>query len=314
MQEAQTFSPADDRSFNPPSTGRELRQFLCATVVLILCFALPLFRLFKYAAGSEMYSYVLLMPFVSGYLIHLQKPRLLPDSPPLRIFGGLFFAAGAGLAILHASVNRLPGDFEVEESLAMTSLAFLCCLYGAAFWFLGRKRLKVFAFPLAMQLFILTIPNIIMDDIQERLDHGSAVIAADFFHLVGTPVTKDFKEAYDLVLSDITLRVAPECSGVHSTWILLITSLLAGYLFLRSPWKRVILALFVLPLAFLRNGFRIFTIGELCVHYGPQMINSVIHRHGGPLFFVLSLVPFFALIALLRRFEHKQVKTNTAKS
>jgi exosortase C (VPDSG-CTERM-specific) len=314
MQETQKIAnPAQNgRSLNPASSSTELRNFLRAAGVLVLCFALPLWRLFKFAAGSEMYSYILLMPFVSGYLIHLQKPQLLPDSPPRRLVGGLFFAAGAGIAIWHMAVNRVPGDLEVEESLAMTSMAFLCCLYGAAFWFLGRNRLKVFAFPLAMQLFILTIPNIVMDDVQEILDHGSALITVGFFHLAGTPVTENFKEAYDLVLSDITLRVAPECSGIHSTWILLITSLLAGHLFLRSPRKRAALTLFVIPLAFLRNGFRIFTIGELCVHIGPQMIDSVIHRHGGPFFFVLSLIPFFAALALLRRMERN--KTTPAKS
>ena len=57
----------------------------------------------------------------------------------------------------------------------------------------------------------------------------------------------------------------------------------------------------VIPLAILRNGFRIFVIGLLCVHLGPQMIHSLIHRRGGPLFFVLSLIPFLFLLWLLRR-------------
>ena len=54
--------------------------------------------------------------------------------------------------------------------------------------------------------------------------------------------------------------------------ILLITSLLAGSLFLRGPWKRTVLAVAVIPLGLLRNGFRIFAIGQLCIAIGPQMI------------------------------------------
>jgi len=57
----------------------------------------------------------------------------------------------------------------------------------------------------------------------------------------------------------------------------------------------------VIPLGILRNGFRIFVIGALCVHFGPQMINSPIHRRGGPLFFALSLIPLFLLLWWLRR-------------
>jgi hypothetical protein len=35
------------------------------------------------------------------------------------------------------------------------------------------------------------------------------------------------------------------------------------------------------------------------------MIDSVIHRNGGPLFFVLSLVPLFLLLWFLRRQEER---------
>jgi exosortase/archaeosortase family protein len=53
----------------------------------------------------------------------------------------------------------------------------------------------------------------------------------------------------------------------------------------------------------LRNGFRILVIGLLCVNVGPQMIHSVIHRRGGPVFFVLSLIPLLLLLWWLRRGE-----------
>jgi exosortase/archaeosortase family protein len=104
-------------------------------------------------------------------------------------------------------------------------------------------------------------------------------------------------------LPDISLKVAPECSGIHSTWVLLITSLVAGRVILRRPWKRALLCLAVLPLALLRNGFRVFVLGELCVHVSPRMIDSPIHHQGGPLFFVLSLIPFFLLLYFLSKSE-----------
>jgi len=90
---------------------------------------------------------------------------------------------------------------------------------------------------------------------------------------------------------------------------LFITSLVAGYLFFKSPWRRAVLTCFVIPLAILRNGFRIFTIAMLCVHVSPDMINSPIHRRGGPIFFVLSLIPFFLLLVWLRRRERRAVRS-----
>jgi exosortase/archaeosortase family protein len=91
--------------------------------------------------------------------------------------------------------------------------------------------------------------------------------------------------------------------------VLVITAVLAGYLFLRSGWKRALLVVFVVPLAIVRNGFRIFVIGELCVHVSHEMINSPIHHKGGPIFFALSLIPFFALLIWLRKSEHYDSKT-----
>jgi hypothetical protein len=39
------------------------------------------------------------------------------------------------------------------------------------------------------------------------------------------------------------------------------------------------------------------------VNAGPQMIHSPIHTQGGPVFFVLSLIPFLLLLWWLRRSE-----------
>src|SRR5262249_62388208 len=102
-------------------------------------------------------------------------------------------------------------------------------------------------------------------------------------------------------LPGMTIEVAQECSGIRSSLVLFITSLVAAHLFLRTQWRRIVLVALVIPLGILRNGFRILVIGLLCVHYGPHMIASPIHRQGGPLFFTLSLIPLFFLLWWLRR-------------
>jgi len=130
------------------------------------------------------------------------------------------------------------------------------------------------------------------------------------FAVSDLPVLQD---SVSIRLPGVSLQVAPECSGIHSTMVLLITSLVAGHFFLRSPWKRALLCLAVIPLALVRNGFRVFVLGELCTHIGPQMLDSPIHHHGGPLFFALSLPPFFLLLYLLRRSE-RAVKASPAKN
>jgi exosortase/archaeosortase family protein len=115
----------------------------------------------------------------------------------------------------------------------------------------------------------------------------------------------------DFKLATLPIRVAQECSGYNSSYVLFIVSILAGYMFLKSPWKRAILTFAVIPLAIVRNGFRITTIAYLCTNVGPHMIHHPIHRSGGPIFFALSLIPFLALVWWLRRSERK---SDSAKS
>lgn len=102
-------------------------------------------------------------------------------------------------------------------------------------------------------------------------------------------------------LPDITIQVAPECTGIRSTLVLFITSLLAGYFYLQRPWQRVALAAFVIPLGIARNAFRIVTIGWLCTRHGPEMADSPIHHRGGPVFFAVSLIPLFVMLILFRK-------------
>jgi exosortase len=140
------------------------------------------------------------------------------------------------------------------------------------------------------------------------LQVGSAAVANVFFTLTGTAF---FQDGLNFQLPGINLQVAPECSGIHSSLVLLITSFVAAKLFLRNPWLRAVLILAAIPLALLRNGFRIFVIGELCIRNGAQVLDSPVHRQGGPLFFVLSLLPLLGLLIFLRWREGKSFNSNS---
>jgi len=130
------------------------------------------------------------------------------------------------------------------------------------------------------------------------------------FRIAGTTV---YREGLVFHLPSITMEVAPQCSGIRSSLVLFIVSLVGGQMFLNSNWRRLVLVLVVLPLALLRNGFRVFTLGELCEKIGPHMIDSWVHHRGGPIFFALSLIPFMGLVWWLMRGEAK-AQPSSAKS
>jgi exosortase C (VPDSG-CTERM-specific) len=173
---------------------------------------------------------------------------------------------------------------------------------AGGFLFLGSRWIATKAFPVAFLMFMIPLPDAAVNWLETASMLASADAAALYFELAGTPLVRD-----DTVfaLPGIVLRVGQECSGIRSSWVLFITSLLASHLFLNTQWRRIVLVAFVIPLGILRNGFRILVIGLLCVHVGPHMIDSVIHHRGGPFFFALSLIPLFLLLWWLRRQEQR---------
>ncbi len=279
-----------------------MRKFTLASLFLCLVFSLPLYQLTTFALQSSLYSHIVLIPFISLYLVWQRRAHLPAIASPDRPLAILFFVIGLapllgfGLAVFTSTILAR------EDRLALTMLSLLGFFVSTSAWFLGRPRLRALTFPLAFLVFMIPWPVFFVTWIENLLQHGSAAVAQALFILAGTTV---FVDQLVFQLPGITLQVAPECSGIHSSLALLITSILAGYFFLRSPVKRTLLALAVLPLALLRNGLRVFVLGELCVRVGPEMINSSIHHHGGPYFFLLSLIPFALLLRLLFRLERK---------
>jgi exosortase C (VPDSG-CTERM-specific) len=165
---------------------------------------------------------------------------------------------------------------------------------------MGRRWMYSAAFPLFFLLFMVPMPDAMVNALETASKLASAEAASLIFGISGTPVLRD---GTIFQLPNIVIEVGQECSGIRSSWILLITSVLVANLFLKENWRRAVLIGIVIPLAIIRNGFRVFVIGMLCVHIDPSMINSLIHRRGGPLFFALSLVPLFLFLWWLRRGE-----------
>ena len=289
-----------------PSTNR-FRVLAGAIAALILFYSLPLLDLLKLATSSELYSHVILVPFVTGYLIWLKRGELRGHSEPSRVTA-MIAALGGALLLITFWILQHGIALTPDDRLALLISSFVLLVVAACAVLLGRQTLVAIAFPLGFLLCMVPFPTVVVHGIETFFQHTSAAAAAGFFELARTPF---FREGTFFQLPGINLEVAPECSGIRSSLALFITSLVAGHLFLRSNYKRLLLVCVVIPLAILRNGLRIFVIGELCVHISPDMIHSYIHRQGGPLFFGLSLIPFTLFLYLLVRSDRKKGPTQS---
>lgn len=262
-----------------------------------------LFDWVRLALGVELHSYVLLIPFVTGYLIHLQRatiPARQQGSPGLAAIPAL---AGALALAAYWNIPAVAAKGVSVDRIAAGMFSYFCFLLAGGFFFFGRRVLGAVAFPVAFLVFIVPLPSLIIHGLEVFFQHTSADASFLLIKASGTPVLRD---GLFLQLPGITLQVAEECSGIRSSLMLFITSLLTGYLFLRRPGLRIALVLSVIVIGIIRNGFRIFTISMLCVHLDPKWIDSAVHHKGGPIFFALSLIPFFGFLLLLRKWDRKK--------
>jgi exosortase C (VPDSG-CTERM-specific) len=274
---------------------RHLRNWLPAlafAIILVAVFSRPLIDWVRFAISKERNTYLLLVPFITAYLIRTRRRE---------IHGHFQRSIGPGIipAIIGAaSLLCLSGVADPLGRLSLQIFALLNFLLAGALLTIGANILRQLTFPITFLIFAVPVPTIIGDQIEIFLQYTSAEAAYWLMSIVGIPMIRD---GVNFRLPNIFIKVAQECSGYNSTFALFMVSTIAAYLFLKSPASRAILCLVVIPLAILRNGFRITTLATLCVYDDTRWIDSELHHNGGPLFFALSLIPFFILLWWLRK-------------
>ncbi len=290
--------------FNPSQEvmpSREHWAFCVALIVLTVPFIIPLNALLHLSLSSSLYSHVVLIPLVSAYFFWTEKRRS-GQSKPLYWAAAVFAVFGlAGLSF--SFFNKSSSHLTTEDIIAPQIFSYVMLITASGAFFMSKESFKQHAFSFILLLFIVPFPSFVKEGIEIFLQHTSAEAAYRILLTAGTPVLRHSELVFEL--PNIKLEVAPQCSGIRSSLVLFIVSIVAAKLFLSTAWKRWILVLCVIPLAIIRNGFRVFTIGQLCTLKGPQMVDSWIHHSGGPLFFALSLIPFFGLLFILWRSESK---------
>ena len=133
-------------SLKGKNTSRRVAGVCAIALGLCALFSKPLVALVLYAAHNELNSHVLLVPFVSAYLLYIRRqllPRDYDASPgwamiPL-IAGGIALAAAWTPGVFGGPLS--PNDY-----LALMTLSFVCFLAAAGFLFLGKNWMAAAAF------------------------------------------------------------------------------------------------------------------------------------------------------------------------
>ena len=222
--------------------------------------------------------------------------------------------AGAG-AVLAASVlllatapHRLAGN---SAALTLSVTAVVASWIAGFVMFYGVRAAGAALFPLLFLGFTIPIPAPMLDAVTAVLKNGSAGTVDALFTIVGTP---HYRNDFVFSLPTVTIEIADECSGIRSTIALLLTSLLAGHLFLPYTWQKFVLAAVIVPITIFKNAVRIVTLCLLAVHYNPGFLAGRLHHEGGFVFYLLGLALLAPLFTLLRRWGQSDLGAADAES
>ena len=174
------------------------------------------------------------------------------------------------------------------------------CLLGAVVWLhsgfilvYGPAAYRKAFFPMYFLLLCIPIPTFILDPVIRFLQVSSAHAVHLTFATIGIPY---LREGMTFQLPGIAIEVAKECSGIRSSLALFITSILAGHMFLKATWRKLMLISVIIPLAIFKNAIRITTLSLLAVYVDKSWLtDSWLHKGGGMVFFMIALL-FLALI------------------
>jgi exosortase len=239
------------------------------------------------------FSHGLLVPFFSAYLFWKNKDVLksIPPAPSWIGFPIILFALGVLIA----------GSYGAELFLSRISLLFL--LAGVILTFRGWNQFRVLAFPLLTLLLAIPIPAIIFNQITFPLQLLASRIASDILPFLNVPVLREGNVIY---LPAMPLEVAEACSGIRSLMSLGTLAIFYGYFLENSITRRVILALFSIPIAVAANALRIVGTG-ICVQYwDPDKALGFFHEFSGWVMFMVSLALLYGIHLVMRLFKKKE--------
>jgi exosortase len=287
------------------SASRRTNLLFVAYSVCVLAANIRVLRgVFDLSRQNPTDSHLILIPFVTLVLLYQKRDAIFSSVQSAVPAGAGLILFGLGLAWA-GTLHRSSGSR--DDSLTLMASGLVVLWIGGFLLCYGRNAFRAALFPLLFLGFMIPLPGALLDGVTGVLKTGSAQTVAGLFTLTGTLY---HREGYLFAFPQFAIEIADECSGIRSSIALLLTTLLAGHMFLQSGWKKVLLAALVVPFAMVKNGIRIVSLTLLAMHVDPSFLTGQLHHEGGFVFFLLTLAMLAPLLVVLHNSETALIKEN----
>ena len=227
---------------------------------------------------------------VTLWLMWRSRQQVL-DAPyrPANLAGGLLFLAGILMYALGRSQQIIQGEV---IGIWATAIAMVLLLRGP-------QALRVWGFPFFFLIFLVPLPGVLVQALTIPLKTAVSYVAEELIHRLGYPVSRT---GVILTVGQYQLLVADACAGLNSIFTLealgLLYANLMGY---TSKLRNVLLAILVLPIAFIANIVRVLILILVTYYLGDEAGQGFVHTFAGMVLFGVGLSMMLVTDGLLER-------------
>lgn len=237
-------------------------------------------------------------PLILGvclWLLWHDRHHILEGEPQPDVASG-FALLALGLLVHVAGHSQ---SINMFTTLAQP-IVFAACLLLLHGW----QALRRAWFPLFFMLFMIPLPEVVVQAITMPLKQAVSVVTEWLLYHAGYPIARS---GVTLSIGQYQLLVADACSGMNS--LLTLESL--GLLYMRlmnyqSKARNTLLAIAIVPTSFLANVTRVIILVLVTYYFGDEVGQGFVHGFSGLVLFTVSLVSIYFIDKVLGLWFTKQ--------
>ena len=215
---------------------------------------------------------------VSAWLLYGKRHELVaaPRQPlawlgwPLLVFALLLYALGRSQDIIMFAIG--------SQILLLVALLLI---------FKGLQALRLVWFPLFFMLFMVPLPEALVAAVTGPLKSAVSAVASNLLYLMGYPVGRS---GVVMTVGPYQLLVADACAGLNSMFTLEALGMLYMNLMrYTNPARNIVLAVLLVPTAFVANIVRVMILVLVTYHFGDEAGQGFVHSFAGMVLFMVAL-------------------------
>lgn len=178
------------------------------------------------------------------------------------------------------------------EYSSVITLSLIPVLFGLIFFLYGMGMVKLLTFPILYLLLLVPPPMGIIDSLTLPMRYGISNLVEHILSMLQYPIRR---EGLLLTIGYNDIFMGQPCSGFRSLITLFSLALVYVHLSKSTLSKKIVLTIFIVPLALLGNLMRVITLCLITYYFGEEAGQGFFHNFSGIVMFIITILGLISI-------------------